>query len=68
MTNFSIKSLTCGSLLLAGFAFSACEDVMEPAMENKNDIDAVVNNGDWMSGILSGVYTNMPFKMPVDGM
>jgi len=62
MTNFSIKSLTCGSLLLAGFAFSACEDVMEPAMENKNDIDAVVNNGDWMSGILSGVYTNMPFK------
>jgi hypothetical protein len=34
---------------------------MEPAMERTNDIDAVVANGDWMSGILSRVYTSMPY-------
>jgi len=59
----SIKSIACGSLLLAGFAFSSCEDVWEPAMENKNDINAVINNGDWMSGILSRVYSSMPYSI-----
>jgi len=63
MTKISIKSITCGSLLLAGLALSSCEDVLEPALENKNDIDAVVQNGDWMSGILSRVYTSMPYSI-----
>ena len=63
MTMISIKSIACGSLLLAGFAFSSCEDVWEPAMENKNDINAVINNGDWMSGILSRVYSSMPYSI-----
>lgn len=67
MTMISIKSIACGSLVLAGFAFSSCEDVWEPALEQLNDIDDVIENGDKMSGILVKNYQNMPFSPYVSG-
>lgn len=57
----NLKSIKFSAALLAcAMAASSCEDVFEPAAENLNDLDFVIANGDYMSGILSSLYGSVP--------
>jgi len=58
MKKIMTSALICTTLA----AFTACDDVLQPADENIRDIDAMYNEPTYAEGILANAYILLPFS------
>lgn len=49
-------------LLVLVFLFTACEDMLEPALENNRGLDAMYNEPTYAQGILANAYILLPYS------
>ncbi len=54
------KILIQALLLTAGVAFTSCDDLFEPAIENHLGFDYMYDNPDYADGVLGNAYTRLP--------
>ncbi|MCQ2974042.1 MAG: RagB/SusD family nutrient uptake outer membrane protein [Bacteroidales bacterium] len=62
------KFLKYAFILVAGcsITFTACDDVFEPIIENNKGMDMVVENGDYIGGVLGYAYATLPYNSKSD--
>ncbi len=54
------KILIQALLLTAGVAFTSCDDLFEPAIENHLGFEYMYDNPDYADGVLGNAYTRLP--------
>ena len=54
------KILNILTLAVAALAFTSCDDLFEPAIENNLGLDYMYNNAGYAEGVLGNAYTRIP--------
>jgi len=54
------KILNILTLTVAALAFTSCDDLFEPAIENNLGLDYMYNNAGYAEGVLGNAYTRIP--------
>lgn len=54
------KILNILTLAVAALAFTSCDDLFEPAIENNLGLDYMYNNAGYAEGVLANAYTRIP--------